>query len=480
MTSMCPVKTGLRAALFLAPLILSGCWEGAAYIFMGLGGNDRPRVRWSPLHYPVLTADVPKVSRLLERRPRLARARLRRGGRLPLELVADSEEGKFAGGRHGPEGRHQRRLQIADLLVKHGADVNADDGAALRRAAGRGDLDMVRLLVGHGADVNAPEDSGDALSAAAGSGNAAIVRLMLEKGARPSAAALVGAAGAGDGHGSKEVTDILIAAGAKPNGTDAAGITPLLRAARARNVEIVRALLAAGADPNFSRGQIGSTALHVAAGTLRADIAGLLIEAGADPNARDRDGRTPLARAPHTSKPGQSEAIVRLLVEAGAELEGTRDGMEAVVFFARQGNLGAVEFLVEKGSRSVSYGLVSAAACEDHRAALRVARFLIGRGADVHMRQYGRTALHAASRAGNVPLVEALLAKGAKPDAKATSSSAMTALHVAAAEGRAEVARVLIGAGADKEAEDERGRMPVDWARRGKTEGHRRVEALLR
>ncbi len=50
---------------------------------------------------------------------------------------------------------------------------------------------------------------------------------------------------------SPAITKILLAAGCRPKGIDSEGFTPLHMGIWKRNIEIVEALLEAGADPNF-------------------------------------------------------------------------------------------------------------------------------------------------------------------------------------------------------------------------------------
>src|SRR5262245_46129237 len=63
------------------------------------------------------------------------------------------------------------------------------------------------------------------------------------------------------------------------------GLTPLMRASEAGNVDDVRRLLKAGANVNEPIGSLGITALTVAAARGHLEVVKLLLNAGADPNA---------------------------------------------------------------------------------------------------------------------------------------------------------------------------------------------------
>ena len=86
---------------------------------------------------------------------------------------------------------------------------------------------------------------------------------------------------------------------AQPNARDvrtSQGSTPLHLAATNADISALKALLAAGADPNVRDGE-GATPLHMAAYTQNAKHAQLLLEAGADPYAKTNVGRDPTSMA---------------------------------------------------------------------------------------------------------------------------------------------------------------------------------------
>ena len=110
------------------------------------------------------------------------------------------------------------------------------------------------------------------------------------------------------------------------------GDTALHIAAAAYRVDMVRSLLAAGADAR-ARNRRGGEPLHDSAtgapGSLawdpsaQAQVIALLIAAGADPNTRDQGGTTPLHKAVRT----RCAAAVEALIAGGADIAlKTRNG----------------------------------------------------------------------------------------------------------------------------------------------------------
>jgi Ankyrin repeats (3 copies) len=103
------------------------------------------------------------------------------------------------------------------------------------------------------------------------------------------------------------------------------GDTALHLAAAGNRVEIVRLLLAAGADSNAAKNMRHSTPLHYAADGFitgpcwdeRQQVATIrcLLQGGADIHAQDKNGATPLHRAVRT----RCAAAVKFLLSAGAD-----------------------------------------------------------------------------------------------------------------------------------------------------------------
>ena len=122
----------------------------------------------------------------------------------------------------------------------------------------------------------------------------------------------------------------------------------LFSAAFRGSTDVVRDLLAGGANPN-SQNASGWTPLMVAAAERHPDTVITLLEAKANPNLRNRLGRTALMFA---SSYGQ-DAIVERLLAAGADPNNVPDddtGWTALVAAASAGHAGVVEKLLRGGA----------------------------------------------------------------------------------------------------------------------------------
>jgi ankyrin repeat protein len=146
-----------------------------------------------------------------------------------------------------------------------------------------GDAESVRLLLAAGADANDALPNGmSALVLAAHSGQGAVASLLLEKGADPNAAGIgYTALHAAVLRGDVNVVTDLLRHGANPNALITKG-TPLRR-----NNE----------DFNLPATLVGATPYWLAAKFLEPDIMRALLAAGADPGKAIGDGTTPLMAA---------------------------------------------------------------------------------------------------------------------------------------------------------------------------------------
>ena len=89
------------------------------------------------------------------------------------------------------------------------------------------------------------------------------------------------------------------------------GYTPLHYASRSGHVEVMRALIQAGADVNARIRASQATPLHRAAYCGHAQAVELLIESGAEVDGRDADGKSAVDKA---REQGHWEVVERLLL----------------------------------------------------------------------------------------------------------------------------------------------------------------------
>jgi ankyrin repeat protein len=240
-------------------------------------------------------------------------------------------------------------LEICDILIKRGADVNAvdrDGRTALLLAVAY--PDVCRALLARGADASIGSTSEDAqwcwpLEAAAGQGYVETCKILIEHapsvGGEPRRRAILAAAGAAHRNVLNLLQDTwpdevasrfdeMLVAAAAGGQVDLCGALlergasspdALIEAVVHDRVEVAEFLLEHGAAVN-AIGSTGLTALHEAAARGIAKGAWWLLESGAEVNVNaERPGWTPL----YSAIAGDAENRVqmcRLLAGAGAEM----------------------------------------------------------------------------------------------------------------------------------------------------------------
>jgi cytohesin len=270
---------------------------------------------------------------------------------------------------------------IISLLVKAGADLKSrtdDDWTALPVAAANGHRSAVDGLIAAGAPVNyVPEPSQgsqsvsaradvtagnpfqarkrcwSALYAAAQAGHAEIVDHLLDAGAdtgqldEDGVSALEAAAF----RHHEAVVEVLLTRAALPQDQmDKA----LHRAAQIGNVRIAVKLLMAGASLNShlrDRSQFGDTPLFAAAALGHIDLVRELLAAGADPNIRGEGGGTPLL----TAVDEEHAEIVQLLLAKGAAPMAQNDlGLTPLILAYKRGNMRLLDLMLQAGAQPLS------------------------------------------------------------------------------------------------------------------------------
>lgn len=330
---------------------------------------------------------------------------------------------------------------VLRVLLEHGADIEARENwygeSALIWAAAENHADAVRQLASSGADVNGrsalatfekrrsgqsvlPLGSWTPMMYAARENALAAGQVLIESRADVDAADPDGATALVIAiiNANYEFAALLLTAGANPNAVDSSGMAALYAA-----VDMHRLAVGHGRPNPKPAGLLGSV-----------DIVKQLLAHGADPNARLSkviiqrqhtfgdgtlgEGATPLLRA---AKSGDIE-VVQLLLAAGADPRHTMpDGSTALMYAAGLGwrNGSPLAPSYDQGSE---------------QEAVETLRTLLDLGLDVHAKNAtGDSLLHAALGRGSEPIVRFLLEAGA--DTAVVNAKGQTPLAQAEARG---------------------------------------------
>ncbi|HEV2704253.1 MAG TPA: ankyrin repeat domain-containing protein [Steroidobacteraceae bacterium] len=260
-------------------------------------------------------------------------------------------------------------IDAARVLLEGGADVNQTTNygwTPLLAATQNSNYQMAKFLIEHGANVNLANkggwsplylavdnrniEGGDYPTRTADMDSLAYITYLLDKGAdvnwritestetrtvftnqwldENGATAFLRAAQSGD----LELLKLLVARGADPKINTKLGVTPLAAAAGigwvegitkerspAETVEVVKYLLSLGIDPNF-QADTGRVALHGAAHKGATEVVKVLVAAGARMDVRDfgnTDNRGSPSISTHTWQPiDYADGLVRVGVQS--------------------------------------------------------------------------------------------------------------------------------------------------------------------
>ncbi|MEI6653151.1 MAG: ankyrin repeat domain-containing protein [Verrucomicrobiota bacterium] len=373
-----------------------------------------------------------------------------------LEHGANPEEMKL-----GTRPLHNAALggnaEVVKLLLARKVDVNAAQvplgTRPLHFAVINGDMEIIRLLLDHGAEVNAVnKNGGPALHDATWSDE--ICNLLLDRGADPK---LEQSDGTTTLHracqdGSKGLVEKLLLLHPNLDAWDGQEFTPLLNAAEAGRADLLKLLVAAGADLKATQ-KHGRNALHLAAGSASPEAVRFLLDHQFGVNEVSNSGDTALMSAAGHCR----LETVTLLLGAGASVNGAekKKGMTALMVAAIGGRVSPTD--LRTGTQSLGQ-------CGPFDDSLKITALLLDKGADMRAKdREGKGALHWAAAVGNAGVVELLLSKGAEVDAKDTLFGRIP-LHNAAYTADAKTAALLLEKGANITARDSNGCQPIHLA----------------
>ena len=446
----------------------------------------RSRSGWTALHFAAARGNAAAATALLAAGAAVDAAG--RGGEAALWVAARSGS-----------------VEVAEVLLAAGADAAADGGAgrgtALCAAAEWGRLAAVEALLGGGALGSA------AVRGGVGKGRAGATPLVLASAEGHVAVVERLLAAAAEGGGTTPLVDRRTSDGS----------TALLAASRAGHVAVVRALLGADGPAATEVGVVkvagggGHTALWLACLAGHVEVVKALLEGGANLEARVTSGivkgattlwaacrgghAATVAAVLAAAKQRWSGARLRRFLDAGVtggHLRGYNPLIAACADGSHGGNPAAVvRLLLDAGADLHAaitswvlrgMGALHTACMHGHSQEVVEALLDAGVPADVKVTNWlfqGATPLVCTGVSGRVDLAEVLLERGADVNACATGGPlfGFTALMVASLNGHAAVVARLLDAGARVNARALDGRSAVlcAWDK-----GHAEVVAQLR
>ena len=448
--------------------------------------------------------DVAKLRALLDKNPTLVKQRnadqdadtllhqaLRRGV-LPGGTLTDQESASL--------------IEIVKLLVERKSNVNARDkenetplSYAVRWFR---NIEGVKILLANGADltaklpgINGAGIGGTALHGAVAAVNLDAVKFLIENKADVNARD-----GTGDtplmtnaettGHTDQpQIAKALIAARVAVNAQNNDGETALFKASQ-ENAEVVRVLLANGADPNLKNKE-GTSPAQVTIGSIDSLVTlPLLIKYKADLTIKDEKERTLLHKACIAHDSNSTEILLENGIDINAKdsegftplilaindvvLPTELDGDEKV---ARGGREDVVELLLKHGANPnladpAGNTPLHHAAQEDRRVILRL--LLENKGDPNYKNSEGATPLHVATQSPSLRAAELLIKNGANPNA--ADNKGQTPMHLAALNDQVAIVKLLLANKGNATIKDLDGKTALDWA---KQFGKEDVAALL-
>jgi len=280
------------------------------------------------------------------------------------------------------------KLNVTKALLNQGFDPNETDTKkhnVLELAAKNGNLDMFKLLLEKGANINAIDEDGDSvLHYACGWDN------------------------------STEMAKFILEKGIDVNIKNKKGQTPLFRATKNNNLDVVFYLINHQAEVNTQDKQ-GNTPLHIAVKKANKKMMVLLLLKGVDQSLKNGEGLTALdlVNKEHKYDKEKYQKILNKDFQDtllnGQNIFSLKSLDDLVLYVANGGDLHI------KGDKGESLLHLAVETLRNNESVV----YLLQEGIDVNVQNSsGQTALHLASKNSNAELIHTLLVNGAKVNLK--------------------------------------------------------------
>lgn len=259
------------------------------------------------------------------------------------------------------------------------------------------------------------------------------------------------------------VREIIKAAPGSVNAKTLSGGTPLMAATMAKDLDMIKLLLEAGADP-LAEDNDYRTAISLGVSIKFKEGIDLLLEHGADINmvTQTFSGDSML----HQAIPSAEAEMIDFLISRGAAIDAVnKSGMTPLHVAVENNRLDVVRLLVNKGAsiENKNQDAFSPLHLAVEKGFLDIAVFFLDQGADIKTKDRRRfTPLHSAVMLGNAEMVKLLIERSA--DIAFKDKEGRTPLHLAAETGNMNIAQQLVDKGSDIEAVDREKRTPLFYS----------------
>jgi len=416
-------------------------------------------------------------------------------------------------------------FEVAELLIKHGGEVNAVDlwqFTPLHESASKNRVEVCSLLLCHNADptlVNCHnktacdvaankqladkivyEFKGNTLLEAVKQADVGKCKKLLQSNAESFADlisfvhpftndCLLHFAASSPFPKRKQMTEFLLRKDSSNlNWKNKDLLTPLRAAVDKNHIDVVELLLKFGANIN-SIDCVGQTALHRCAQNNNPQICQLLLRHGADPNISSLHGYTPLQMGSESIQQIIHDYIASQLNASCSKPIAAQqsnhvgkhtnsDADEQLLEASKSGDLELVKRFMTSSNvncRDVTGRLSTPLHFASGYNRVAVVELLLQQGADVHAKDKGGLVpLHNACSYGHFEVAELLVHQGAAVNV--TDLWKFTPLHEAAAKGKYEICKLLLKHGADPSKKNRDGNTALDLVKDGDTD----IQDLLR